>query len=92
MISINEYMTCKPEKRKFYERNNSRSNNDTDKNKKQFCCDHSKISGHTKYRCQKVIGYPSNFKGNFRKRYGKAANVATQSQCQIHSYSIKTGS
>ena len=51
MISINEYMTCKPEKRKFYERNNSRSNNDTDKNKKQFCCDHSKISGHTKYRC-----------------------------------------
>lgn len=57
------------DKRKFQERSSNKSNVENGKAKKQqFYCDHCKITGHTKDRCCKIVGYPPNFKENTWKR------------------------
>ena len=68
---VNESLACRVEKRTFEERNYAK--NDSKNKKQNFFCDHFKISGHTKDRCWKIIGYPPNFTGNTWKRETKSS-------------------
>ena len=75
----NDSLACKVEKRKFQERGKIQSENN--KNKRlQFYCDHCRISGHTKDKCWKLVGYPPNFKRNTWKRDKSNAKATTSQQ------------
>ena len=76
----NDSLACKVEKRK--KRGYGKSFGKPSKAKKQqFYCDHCEISGHTKDRCWKIVGYPSNFKGNtWRRNNEHMANNAVKDQ------------
>lgn len=62
---LSESLACRADKRKF-ERNTYKSGNqDNYKNKRQaLYCDHCKMNGHSKEKCWKIIGYPTNHKAN----------------------------
>ena len=59
----NDSLACKVEKRKFQEKGKNQSEGNKTK-RTLFYYDHCRISGHTKERCWKLIGYSTNFKGN----------------------------
>lgn len=76
-----EPIACRVEKRKFQERGPNKNSTEFNKNKRQHLyCDHCKITGHSKDRCWKIIGYPPNFKGNTWKRGNDkfSANLAQE--------------
>lgn len=65
-----ESLACRAEKRKFQEKGYAKNES---RNKRQnYYCDHYKISGHTKEKCWKIVGYPPNFKGHTWKRDTKS--------------------
>ena len=66
---LNESLACRAEKRKFERSGFKNGGADNYKSEKQFLyCEHCKINGHTKDKCWKIIGYPTNHKANTWKR------------------------
>lgn len=74
---LNETLACRAEKKKFERGNFKNGGSDNYKAKKQFLyCDHCKINGQSKDKCWKLVGYPTNHKGNTWKRdYNKNINA-----------------
>lgn len=82
---LNETLAYRAEKRKFERGNFKNGGADNYKTKKQFLyCDHCKINGHSKEKCWKIVGYPTNHKAHTWKRdYNRSSSansVTTQEE------------
>ena len=75
--SLNETITCRAYKRKYYEKGNNRSQySEGNKNKKPtLWCEHCKMNGHIKEKCWKIVGYPANHKAKTWRRENNKNNT-----------------